>query len=229
MIDKRELKIEQLIPEAEFAPLVALFEWAPFSTADFASLMKTERPSWWKEIEDRYGAGGKGAKVRYSAYSFSSQVLNYWSRRGLVDKLEYKTAPETWGSNVVRYWARDRSRIAYMLFPDEVVPGDELFEEGATTQILVNRYERDPVARQRCIDHHKARCSVCELDFEEMYGERGAGFIHVHHRRSLGARGASHKVDPIRDLVPVCPNCHAMLHRKRDELTVEELRAIIGK
>jgi len=37
-----------------------------------------------------------------------------------------------------------------------------------------------------------------------------------------------YEVDPINDLRPVCPNCHAMLHRKKPPLTIEELETIIN-
>ncbi|MGO7837788.1 HNH endonuclease [Rhizobium johnstonii] len=229
MTTSKEFSVARLVSEAEFSPLVAAFGLSAFSTADFAGLFARKHPDVWEKVENRYGAGGKGAKVRYSAYSFASRVLDYWSRRGLVDKLEYEDAPLHWGSEVIRYWARDRNRIEEVLFPDELIPGDRLFEEGAATTVQVNRYERDMEARQHCIDHYGLNCSVCDIDFEERYGERGAGFIHVHHRVSLGSRGKSHNVDPVRDLVPVCPNCHAMLHRKRDELTIEALRKLIKR
>lgn len=229
MTTSKEFSVAQLVAEAEFSALVAAFGLSAFSTADFASLLASKHPNLWEKVEKRYGAGGKGAKVRYTAYSFASRVLDYWSRRGLVDKLEYEEAPLHWGSEVIRYWARDRNRIEEVLFPDELIPGDRLFDEGAAIPVQVNRYERDMEARQHCIDHYGLRCSVCDIDFEERYGERGVGFIHVHHRVSLGSRAKSHKVDPVRDLVPVCPNCHAMLHRKRDELTIEALRELIKK
>ncbi len=229
MATSNEFSVSQLVTEVVFTPLVEAFGLSAFSTADFAGLMASKHPRLWEKVESRYGAGGKGSKVRYSAYSFASRVLDYWSRRGLVDKLEYEDAPSHWGSEVIRYWARDRNRIEDMLFPDELIPGDKLFEEGAVIPVTVNRYERDMEARKQCIGHYGLRCSVCDINFEERYGERGAGFIHVHHRISLGTRGKSHKVDPVKDLVPVCPNCHAMLHRKRDELTVEALRDLIRK
>ena len=72
-------------------------------------------------------------------------------------------------------------------------------------------------------------CSVCGTDFHKMYGELGKGFIHVHHIVPISMIGKEYKLDPIKDLVPVCPNCHAMLHRGEDGkvLTIEELKKII--
>ncbi|PDQ21075.1 hypothetical protein CN311_11290 [Mesorhizobium sanjuanii] len=65
------------------------------------------------------------------------------------------------------------------------------------------------------------------MDFEKRYGSRGAGFIHVHHKVAVAKRGQRHKVDPVGDLIPVCPNCHAMLHTLDDGLTVEALKMLL--
>lgn len=99
--------------------------------------------------------------------------------------------------------------------------------EGATTRVLVNRYERNPEARRRCIEHHGTACKVCEVDFSSRYGPIGVGFIHVHHLRALSSIGVSHSVDPVKDLRPVCPNCHAMLHTRTPPYTIRELRAMM--
>jgi 5-methylcytosine-specific restriction protein A len=86
-----------------------------------------------------------------------------------------------------------------------------LYSEGERTTVPVSRIERDPVARQECLDYYGTACSVCGMDFESIYGSLGAGYIHVHHLKPLSVSGPT-KVDPIQDLRPVCPNCHAMLH-----------------
>lgn len=111
-----------------------------------------------------------------------------------------------------------------------VRPLDEV-PEGARIRVEVNRYERRASARTKCIEHYGTNCKVCGLDFEERYGELGRGFIQVHHVIPLSRIYTlnNYTFDPIKDLVPVCPNCHAMLHHKRKgtPLTVEELRQII--
>ena len=104
------------------------------------------------------------------------------------------------------------------------VADSETHLEGAALRVLVNRYERDPKARAKCIEHHGTCCAICELDFEERYGEVGKGFIHVHHLRPLGRLKSSYRLDPLKDLVPVCPNCHAMLHRRDPPFEIEQLR-----
>jgi len=101
------------------------------------------------------------------------------------------------------------------------------YREGDTRQVLVNAYERDPAARRACLAHHGYACSVCNLRFEDRYGVLGAAFVHVHHLVPLSEVGPGYRVDPVSDLRPVCPNCHAMLHRRRPPLSLEELRALL--
>lgn len=98
--------------------------------------------------------------------------------------------------------------------------------EGAMSKVLVNRYERDPQARRVCLEKHGYRCSVCTFDFEKEYGDIGYGFIHVHHLTPLSSHKTEHSLNPVKDLVPVCPNCHAMLHSCNPPLLIEELREI---
>ena len=103
------------------------------------------------------------------------------------------------------------------------VADSETHQEGAVHRVWVNRYERDPKARDKCIEHHGTRCAVCELDFERRYGEIGKGFIHVHHLRPLSRLKSKYRLDPLKHLVPVCPNCHAMLHRRDPPYDIEQL------
>lgn len=95
--------------------------------------------------------------------------------------------------------------------------------EGARRTVLVNLYERNPNARRKCIANWGLKCTVCSFDFRERYGELGEGFIHVHHLKPLGEIGEQYELNPIADLRPVCPNCHAMLHRRIPSLSLDEL------
>jgi len=65
---------------------------------------------------------------------------------------------------------------------------------------------------------------VCSFDFGKQFGPLGEGFIHVHHLRPISSLREEHDVDPITDLRPVCPNCHAMLHRTRPPMSIEALQ-----
>ena len=103
------------------------------------------------------------------------------------------------------------------------------FWEGPQVTIAVNRYERNRRARKACIKEYGAVCSVCGFDFGKRYGSIGVGFIHVHHIISLSSIGQKHKLDPLSDLRPVCPNCHEMLHRRDPPLEIEELKKSLLK
>ncbi len=109
--------------------------------------------------------------------------------------------------------------------PEQVTSGD--YREGSVRQVLVNAYERDRAARQAYIDRYGLACCVCGLRFEDRYGPLGSGFIHVHHLVPLSELGPDYQLDPVRDLRPTCPNCHAMLHRQRPPLEIDALRALL--
>jgi 5-methylcytosine-specific restriction protein A len=89
--------------------------------------------------------------------------------------------------------------------------------EGATVRVVSNRYERDPRARQECLTFHGCVCFVCGFEFRAMYGDLGSGFTFVHHRIPIASRArmGEYELDPRRDLVPICGNCHAMVHRRQ--------------
>lgn len=101
-----------------------------------------------------------------------------------------------------------------------------LYLEGEARRVASTRYERNPHARKACIEHYGERCVVCEMDFGTVYGELGRGFIHVHHLDPVSQSKEARPVDPKKDLRPVCPNCHAMLHKKFPPIDVGELRKL---
>lgn len=105
----------------------------------------------------------------------------------------------------------------------------EALSEGSIIELTLTAYERNPAARKACIEHYGTQCQVCGFDFGKVYGQLGRDFIHVHHVTALSQVRKVHAVDPIRDLVPVCPNCHAMLHISQGSpLAVEKLREIMA-
>lgn len=110
-------------------------------------------------------------------------------------------------------------------YPEEIPINEQTtLTEGLKRTISVNTYERNPKARQKCIEHWKPICSICDFDFEKKYGDLGKGFIHVHHLVPVSDIGRTYQVDPIKDLRPVCPNCHSILHKTNPPLTIEELK-----
>jgi hypothetical protein len=125
------------------------------------------------------------------------------------------------------------NHVGYLRFAEAELFHDEEMEigpvtEGARLRIIVNAYERSASARRRSIQKWGLDCAVCDFNFEKVYGNIGAGFIHVHHLVPISAVGAEYQLDPENDLRPVCPNCHAMLHLQNPPLSIEELRSLLA-
>ncbi len=118
--------------------------------------------------------------------------------------------------------------VCFNLFPEqEDNHYNEGLPEGAKYQILANRYERSRINRNVCINHFGITCQACNLNFEKIYGAIGRGFIHVHHIVPIAQIGENYIINPTKDLVPVCPNCHAMIHKANPPLAIVELKKII--
>lgn len=109
---------------------------------------------------------------------------------------------------------------------DVITDITESFLEGKSKDIIQTRYERNPQARKTCLNHHGYSCQICNFNFETYFGEVGKGFIHVHHINSIAEIGKEYEIDPKKDLIPVCPNCHAMIHSRRPAFTIEEIKWI---
>jgi 5-methylcytosine-specific restriction protein A len=128
----------------------------------------------------------------------------------------------TWQLNNDNYYPFDNFHIS---LPNE----KNLFYEGEMKKIIINKYERNPLARRFCIEHFGVFCQVCDLDFYKTYGELGKQFIHVHHIIPLSKINKEYIINPITDMIPICPNCHYMIHRKKEVLSVKELKDIYQK
>jgi 5-methylcytosine-specific restriction enzyme A len=102
--------------------------------------------------------------------------------------------------------------------------------EGSVKETTSSRRERNRVNRKRCIEEHGTACAVCKMDFESEYGDIGIGYIHVHHLNPLGGADDEGVItNPEKDMLPVCPNCHAMLHiglnaKKGEVRTIADLK-----
>ena len=153
----------------------------------------------------------------YSEMNWSPQASGVTIGNDIAAKLE-----DDWAT-FLRRPKIDRE----FLFPDEA-EAKTTFYEGAVRTSTVNYYERDPQAREACINHYHPICQVCEFDFEKTYGEIGIGFIHVHHLKPLSEIGKRYELNPIEDLRPVCPNCHSMLHKRKPAYSIEELIEKLG-
>lgn len=99
--------------------------------------------------------------------------------------------------------------------------------EGETHKVETTKYERNPLNRSLCLIANGHKCKICGFDFEERYGSIGRDFIEVHHIVPVSSMGYPKIIDPVADLIPVCPNCHAMLHRKDPPYFPDDIKKMI--
>ncbi|WP_018994996.1 MULTISPECIES: HNH endonuclease [unclassified Thioalkalivibrio] len=116
-------------------------------------------------------------------------------------------------------WAERAQRPAYSASMGVV--------EGKRLLTVATRYERNPEARRKCLEHYGLTCQACGMSFEERYGPIAKDLIEVHHNVRLSDIGKEYTVDPVHDLIPLCPNCHAVVHRQVPPLPVDELKKLI--
>jgi len=126
------------------------------------------------------------------------------------------------------HWTSRLLAAVLALLPYE--PADGYFErEGSPREVTCTKYERSPVNRAACIEIHGVRCKCCGISFADAYGPLGEGFIEVHHVRPVSTIGSNSAINPFIDLIPVCPNCHSMLHRRNPPLLPDDLIRVIRK
>lgn len=137
-----------------------------------------------------------------------------------------------------REYIEEQIRKAYGDIPQQAIEAaqttdedpDQLFTEGAQYNIVADRYERSRSARQACLQANGTVCAICGFDFAKAYGAEFAGIIQVHHITPISEIGHEYQVDPVHDLIPVCPNCHVALHSKPGgTYTPDELRALLRR
>lgn len=155
-----------------------------------------------------------------ASYTLSNPQTAPQNLKATIDQTHIEAMKQKWNELVASY---DFS------IAEEVNESDEKFYEGSVHAIIVNAYERNPEARLKCISHYGSKCFVCGFDFEKVYGEAGQGIIHVHHLTPLASIGKEYQVDPIKDMRPICPNCHVVIHKKQPPLGIEKVRAYFEK
>lgn len=150
---------------------------------------------------------------------WNTQISGIHIPEPIASSLEREWASFLASRNIVQY----ETAVHHTMSEEEA--GDNHYLEGTLQAALVNRYERNAQARRVCIRHYGLSCVVCGFNFQQVYGDIGVSFIHIHHLIPLADIGAQYVVDPVQDLRPVCANCHAMLHQDRPPLSIEELRS----
>ena len=159
----------------------------------------------------------------------------HWIRLSLTLKSQFEPAggESEPGFSDALEWSRLGVAAVVAILPIEPEDSDEAssipgFPEGEATILRVTRYERDRRNRAAAIAIWGSMCQACGFDFGARYGEVADGFIEVHHTTPVSEMVPGAVVDPARDLVPLCPNCHAVAHRRNPPFSVREIRAMLG-
>ncbi len=157
--------------------------------------------------------------------------LHIIPRRHSYDFQEFPTLDTKPFFNNYSQFVDDTARLTLAIEKDlEAMDDEEILPEGRKGQRLTNYYERKARLRLAAILTHGTRCMACGFDFEKVYGERGRGFIEVHHIVPVSQLIQETKINPRTDMIVLCSNCHRMIHRRKDEpLSLDELRTILKK
>jgi len=185
-------------------------------------------------------ASGIIKRVSYNEINSSDKIHIYWLSKNMipVSTTDYRDPPsdaklvpvnnDYYAPRIAQQVRSEQDSSITFIYSEEIIPGVK-YHEGSTKKITVNSYERNEKARKICIRYYGAICKICNFNFEQNYGTVGKGYIHVHHLTPLSEITNEYEVNSIEDLRPVCPNCHAMLHKKNPPYTMEELREIINR
>jgi 5-methylcytosine-specific restriction protein A len=173
------------------------------------------------------GAGETGDEIHLFYRERHHRDFTYFGQVTLVGYTSRLDAPSRFvlGTKRTEALAASAALTEEMVFGDgEGLAGET---EGRKRYGLDVSYERSPANRAAAIRIHGTKCQCCGFDFNLVYGAGLArDYIQVHHVRSITEAVAT--PNPATDLVPLCSNCHSMVHRRHGEiLTVEELRAIM--
>ena len=105
-------------------------------------------------------------------------------------------------------------------------PKERVMTEGEKKHVEYEVAHRSQALRQACIDIYGYQCQCCGMVFSDLYGEElGGEFIEVHHLTMISKYDESKPDDYVENLVPLCSNCHSMIHHgPNGPLTLRQLR-----
>jgi hypothetical protein len=175
---------------------------------------------------------GSPAEGFYTLYKRLTDNPDHLAEKDVI-KIERKRVAECGNWQILAdYLGLDIDMSDYSdenLYPDEIDTKTKHYTEGAKSKIVVNQYERNPQARRKCIEKLGSKCLICGFDFEKVYGKNFKGKIHVHHIKQLSQINEKYELNPETDLIPVCPNCHMILHSKgnNEVFTPEQVKMFI--
>jgi len=201
-----------------------------------------------REAWESYG-GGNGVSSLEELELRAAEVLNIRGENPqigciLLSELqfleagrEYTVSIDDYSPNIVsaKYFEDTQLLDLQNAFSDAYISSHSVkekqpktYNEGKEQYSYRVGYERNPEARKACLAHHGFKCKACGVLLEDIYGSIARDLIHVHHIKQMAHTDGEQEVNPITDMVPLCPNCHTVVHRKVPPFTVDELRVFIG-
>lgn len=134
-------------------------------------------------------------------------------------------------ANRIRAVSKDLELSNQLYLIEEDADANIEVNEGAVIYKLHKYRERDTKIIKKKKEREfirlgKLPCEACMFDFFQKYGELGYKYIECHHLTPLSEISTSTKTT-LTDLALVCSNCHRMLHRRVDELSVEGLKNLL--
>jgi len=143
------------------------------------------------------------------------------------DDEEFKLADLTidWGGIALGMFLSLMNVVPTTTDAPELVTGHT---EGKSYQVVSTRYERSLLNRKFCIALKGYTCAICGFDFCSFYGDVGEGFIEVHHIEPVSLMDIEKTINPETDLIPVCSNCHSILHRRTPPYSPEDIISLIS-
>jgi hypothetical protein len=193
-------------------------------------------PRYYK-VTELSGLDGGPHEYRIAVEWFLDRSNSPIGMEQMRERFGYKPEATTVTRGTIDRIVKQREKVAGLIEESQaslgLLPGEvarpAVYIEGATQRVSVNTYERSREAVLECKARRGTRCIICGFDFGTVYGAEFAGFIHVHHFRPLSEIGENYKVDPVNDLCPVCPNCHAVIHHGGRLRSVEEVRQLLAR
>lgn len=132
------------------------------------------------------------------------------------------------------YGSVERVMLPLMAAIAELIGYEEIKEievkcdvEGELTESLIKKRERSSRNRLLCLSIHGDQCGVCRADPKTKYGSELGSILEVHHIEPLAEVGTAKAYNPSIDLIPLCPNCHRAIHKRKPAYTPDELKELL--
>ncbi len=189
-----------------------------------------DQEAYWKDKATYYGGLGSFKYARFillEEYTDDIMSLHHLHEHGALGNMQ--SVMECKNDELLQFLLHPYETVNDDVYDVDYPEDDDKLYEGALVKVMANKYERNQKARQECVKKKGYRCVVCGFDFQSTYGYIGKNFIHVHHLVPISSIGKEYQLDVDKDLVPVCPNCHYMLHRNDPPYTVEDLKKELEK